>query len=163
MQLMPFQEDPFKSNLFKSNPFRENQFGRSNKNSYFQSNSISLQTFIDKKGKQHVKKVQKRNFKNIDKDGNVMEDFEELYKDSNNGINQMRKGKRLNKRGMEILKKNKKGNFQEFKQFYNMEEGDVDQFAKDWRAKLGRPTRQKYVKRFFVVFFIIKIHQLILY
>lgn len=97
------------------------------------STSTSYQTFIDKNGKKQVKKVQKTHNKNVDRNGNVIEDFEELYKDTKNGINRIQKGKRLNDKGMKVMRENIRGEMNEEKHFHNMDEDELDEFIKNYQ------------------------------
>jgi hypothetical protein len=108
----------------------------------FKSTQMSYQTYIDENGNKQVKKMEKSNNRHIDERGNIMEDHEELYKDSGKGLNQMKKGRRLNDRGMQITKENRKGEYQEFRQFHNMDEDDMGDFISDWRNQ-GQHIRNK--------------------
>ena len=101
----------------------------------FKSTQMSYQTYIDENGNKQVKKMEKTNNRHVDGRGNIMEDHEELYKDSAKGVNQMKKGRRLNDRGMQITKENRNGDYQEFKQFHNMDEDDMEDFIADWRTQ----------------------------
>ena len=104
-------------------------------NGTFQSTSVSYQTYYDRNGKQHTKKMQKSNNMHVDERGNVMEDREEMYKDSKQKINRIRKGRRMNDKGMQITKEKNNGDFNELKRFYNMDEEDMPEFIDEWRKK----------------------------
>lgn len=108
----------------------------------FKSTQMSYQTYVDKDGKTHVKKMEKTNNRHVDEHGNVMEDHEEFYKDSGRNLNKIKKKRRLNDRGMQITKENRNGEFNEYKQFYNMDEDDMGEFIDDWRTK-GRELSRK--------------------
>jgi hypothetical protein len=101
----------------------------------YKSTHMSYQTYVDENGNQQVKKMERKNNRHVDEEGNVMEDREELFKDSEKGINQMKKGRRINDRGMQITKENRNGEYNEFKQFHNMEEEDMEHFIRDWRDR----------------------------
>ena len=102
---------------------------------------MSYQTYIDENGNQQIKKMERTNNRHVDDEGNIMEDREELFKDSEKGINQMKKGRRINERGMQITKENRHGEYNEFKQFHNMDEDDMDHFIQDWRERGEKISR----------------------
>ena len=104
----------------------------------FKSTQYSYQTYIDENGKEHVKKMERSNNKHIDQFGNIMEDNQEFYKDSGKKFNKIKKGRRLNDRGMEITKENKNGEYSEYKHFHNMDEDDMGSFISDWKTKGNR-------------------------
>ena len=115
----------------------------------FKSKQYSYQTYVDENGKQHVKKMEKSNNRHIDEYGNVMEDNEEMYKDSGMNFNKIKKGRRLNNRGMQITKENRNGEYSEFKQFHNMDEDDMGKFIHDWREKGSRiqPQNRRMIQK----------------
>lgn len=109
----------------------------------FKSTQMSYQTYVDKDGNTQMKKMEKTNNRHVDQQGNVMEDHEELYKDSGQNLNKIKKKRRLNDRGMQVTKENRNGEFNEYKQFYNMDEEDMGEFIQDWRAKGRRLVHEQ--------------------
>ena len=117
------------------------------------SSSVSYQTFFDKNGKKQVKKVQKTHKKNVDETGNVIEDFEELYKDTKNGVNRIQKAKRLNDKGMKVTRENRNGELNEERHFHNMDEDELDEFITRYQ-KHSKPMMIKQNREYYLYLYI---------